>query len=228
MHRTPEPYGAGLESQILNVTITVVWKEWNNCSGWLHLYSVTKFITEVQKSIFRLRQFITRFRYPPSLIYYWTELFTTIRVFQTVTSPDETRMSGGEWGYYLHTFNVIIFLINLTWAVSVVALAPQPRWLAVRLGGEELVWDSSVLAIIAGASGNHFYYPLIIYSVSPFKSQLLKLFGASWKFLWKLSLANNFSVVIQPNLLFILDTWTDWSIFFFRLTWDYCQRCFLV
>ena len=111
----------------------------------------------------------------------------------------------------LHTFYVIIFLINLTWAVSVVALAPQPRRLAVRLGGEELVWGSSVFAVIPGASGNQFYNPHIIYSVSPFKSQLLKLFGASWKLLWKLSLANNFSVVIQPYLLFILDTWTDWN-----------------
>ena len=73
----------------------------------------------------------------------------------------------------LHTFYVIIFLINLTWAVSVVALAPQPRRLAVRLGGEELVWGSSVFAVIPGASGNQFYNPLIIYSVSPFKSQLL-------------------------------------------------------
>ena len=108
----------------------------------------------------------------------------------------------------LHAFIVIIFMIILTWTVSVVTLASQPRRLAVGLGGQELVWGRPVLAKIAGASGNQFYYHLIIYSVSPFKSQLLKLFGASWKFLWKLSLANNFSVVIQPNLLFILDTRT--------------------
>ena len=108
----------------------------------------------------------------------------------------------------LHAFIVIIFMIILTWTVSVVTLASKPRRLAVGLSGQELVWGHPVLAKIAGASGNQFYYHLIIYSVSPFKSQLLKLFGASWKFLWKLSLANNFSVVIQPNLLFILDTRT--------------------
>ena len=68
-------------------------------AGYIYIFciSVRTFITEVKNnSIFMLRQFITRFRYLPSLIYHWTELFTTIRVFQTVTSPDETKISGGR------------------------------------------------------------------------------------------------------------------------------------
>ena len=157
-----------------------------------------------------------KFHFPVTTIYHTFSIYPVSDlsldwvVYNNSCFPDShlARWDQNVWRRMriLHTFYVIIFLINLTWAVSVVALAPQPRRLAVRLGGEELVWGSSVFAVIPGASGNQFYNPHIIYSVSPFKSQLLKLFGASWKFLWKLSLANNFSVVIQPYLLFILDT----------------------
>ena len=78
-------------------------------AGYIYIFciSVRTFITEVKNnSIFMLRQFITRFRYLPSLIYHWTELFTTIRVFQTVTSPDETRMSGDEDITCLHCHHI--------------------------------------------------------------------------------------------------------------------------
>ena len=177
---------------------------------WLHSYSLRTFITEVKNSIILVTTIYHTFS-----IYPVSDLSLDWVVYNNSCFPDShlARWDQNVWRRMriLHTFYVIIFLINLTWAVSVVALTPQPRRLAVRLGGEKLVWGSSVFAVIPGASGNQFYNPHIIYSVSPFKSQLLKLFGASWKLLWKLGLANNFSVVIQPYLLFIVDTWTDWS-----------------